>query len=1208
MYITESVNIPDELERQLKRDRLVLFVGAGVSVPSGLPGFFGLAAELAGQSGHLSPAKKDADRLDYFIGRLSDDHFNTHEITKKIFQEKQPAANSEHAAVMALATACKTPRIITTNYDNLLAEAADEQGLDYGEQYFAPALPLGRDFKGLVHLHGSILRPSKNMVLDDKDFGKAYFTDGWATRFLTEVFANYTVLFIGYSVNDPVIRYLSLGLHSNGPKHFIFLGHDNEEPKDHYETTLANFEHLQFQTIEYPVQNGSHQALIDALNAWAEHETQSVPDYIRKTKELVEAGIPQTQHDTDSLLSELSTPSGLDTFIQTAKEPIWINWLYEQKRYSTLFDGTEPQTPQQRQLLNWITRICNINFNSESITLQYIKLCQQRLSDYAFQSFSTSAIQPSNDGTPKKALQAFLSTSIKDKTMPYMPHDSLLCGFEDQFRASNIVWEAALRPFLEFDRSSKFYEPDPVPFSSGEKPDVNVSWNIPSSFGQGIIDDLASRCEHSPSFERIIENSINQAMNLLSEYYSDSNHEHWNAFIRIWIPEIEACGNTRGDLHLIIDTLRVFGEQHNEKNELANRWIHSDQIVLRRLAIHEQEISEAAPDEKLEWLLKQNLLFGRFCEHEVRQLFKAVIEHVSAAQKASLLEKLQPPYSPEDIPNRAKTTDKDERQRLIRLYELFNRVCWLSAADPNWHEIQQLQSLYEKDFGFVPDPDSDVPLKIYHSVKGRISLEEFASLVKQSPSKAISKILSLPKDADAFDSFSFEAGCRLIGEYCSEHPQDTRGLWDAILATPNTTEYERAQIVLFITNEIRSTDFKKDVCNITQRVCAFDWNEANLYSPIFFVTEQISRIESENAESFFQTAQHFIDSLIPKYGQAFHTEKPNINQFDYVACNLWPALIITYQIKTVLYRYTNTSPTDWNGIPSNEKDRIQNLLNQPNNLICPIQIACAQKLATFFILDKKFARECIMPLFHDESTQHQTWAAFLAFPRITSSFSEKDVSGLLEDQIAEARNLCEYKDQGLRNNYWDVLFNFMNMPPNTSNAYDAVLKKVLYNSGFSTLSEIAKFLPYWCRQQNDEQIDIAWKNWLKTYITNRFQGIPRDLDSEEQKALICLIPSLRGHISEALEILSTTDNTDIDFSQDHYPVPEGYDEKEQQQLLLFYQWQVKHQTGECDSTLLRWWLHRILRNLTNEYPDLDLTALRETMQDQFGFTGIAGID
>ncbi len=130
---------------------------------------------------------------------------------------------------------------------------------------------------------------------------------------------------------------------------------------------------------------------------------------------------------------------------------------------------------------------------------------------------------------------------------------------------------------------------------------------------------------------------------------------------------------------------------------------------------------------------------------------------------------------------------------------------------------------------------------------------------------------------------------------------------------------KECRLFCLLPTRFEAQTFKNDVCNITQRVCAFDWNEADLYSPIFFVTEQISRIESENAESFFQTAQHFIDSLIPKYGQAFHTEKPNINQFDYVACNLWPALIITYQIKTVLYRYTNTSPADWNGIPSNEK-------------------------------------------------------------------------------------------------------------------------------------------------------------------------------------------------------------------------------------------------------------------------------------------------
>lgn len=89
MYVTESVNIPEELERQLKRDRLVLFVGAGVSVPSGLPGFR-TRCRTSWAERPLVPLPKDADRLDYFIGRLSDDHFNTHEITKRFFKRNSP--------------------------------------------------------------------------------------------------------------------------------------------------------------------------------------------------------------------------------------------------------------------------------------------------------------------------------------------------------------------------------------------------------------------------------------------------------------------------------------------------------------------------------------------------------------------------------------------------------------------------------------------------------------------------------------------------------------------------------------------------------------------------------------------------------------------------------------------------------------------------------------------------------------------------------------------------------------------------------------------------------------------------------------------------------------------------------------------------------------------------------------------------------------
>ncbi|MGR5939314.1 SIR2 family protein [Bacillus pacificus] len=34
-------------------------------------------------------------------------------------------------------------------------------------------------------------------------------TEGWARRFLVDLFSNYTVLFVGYSHNDPVMKYLA---------------------------------------------------------------------------------------------------------------------------------------------------------------------------------------------------------------------------------------------------------------------------------------------------------------------------------------------------------------------------------------------------------------------------------------------------------------------------------------------------------------------------------------------------------------------------------------------------------------------------------------------------------------------------------------------------------------------------------------------------------------------------------------------------------------------------------------------------------------------------------------------------------------------------------------------------------------------------------------------------------------------------------------
>ncbi len=78
----------------------------------------------------------------------------------------------------------------------------------------APLLPVPKNrWDDLVYLHGLLpLAPSDSeldhLVVSSGDFGLAYLIERWAARFVSELFRHYTVCFVGYSLNDPVLRYM----------------------------------------------------------------------------------------------------------------------------------------------------------------------------------------------------------------------------------------------------------------------------------------------------------------------------------------------------------------------------------------------------------------------------------------------------------------------------------------------------------------------------------------------------------------------------------------------------------------------------------------------------------------------------------------------------------------------------------------------------------------------------------------------------------------------------------------------------------------------------------------------------------------------------------------------------------------------------------------------------------------------------------------
>ena len=222
--VSNGPDIPVELLNRLEDDKVVFFCGAGVSRGGGsqLPGFGELLCHVYREN-RLEPDEVEREALKQCA---YDKVFKLLERPKRLGSEqvrqsvaaclsKEPAGPLEmHRDLLSLSLVEGGHRLVTTNFDNRFHEAAEESSRGGAglRIHAAPALPVPkrRRWRSLVHLHGRIRsgHDHSELVLTSADFGRAYLTEGWAARFVSALFADFTVVFVGYSLSDPVMRYL----------------------------------------------------------------------------------------------------------------------------------------------------------------------------------------------------------------------------------------------------------------------------------------------------------------------------------------------------------------------------------------------------------------------------------------------------------------------------------------------------------------------------------------------------------------------------------------------------------------------------------------------------------------------------------------------------------------------------------------------------------------------------------------------------------------------------------------------------------------------------------------------------------------------------------------------------------------------------------------------------------------------------------------
>lgn len=213
--------IPSPVYESRDRGDLVLFCGAGVSARAGRPLFEGLASKVESKFGPSSPLEQAAieDRqFDQYLQLVEQgldpeaSSSTLREFVASLFAPKPDADTSIHRSILKIASARNgNVRLVTTNYDRHFEDAAKALNRNGIRSDQAPrfARPNRDRWGSIVHLHGAIDGGDlRDLVLTSGDFGRAYITERWAARFITELLENFDVLFLGYSADDVVMRYV----------------------------------------------------------------------------------------------------------------------------------------------------------------------------------------------------------------------------------------------------------------------------------------------------------------------------------------------------------------------------------------------------------------------------------------------------------------------------------------------------------------------------------------------------------------------------------------------------------------------------------------------------------------------------------------------------------------------------------------------------------------------------------------------------------------------------------------------------------------------------------------------------------------------------------------------------------------------------------------------------------------------------------------
>ena len=1130
-----DIDFPQQLLTALVEQELVVFAGAGVSMgkPACLPDFKGLKDKISRQ---VQLEQKESVNIDEYFGRLKKKGVDVHSLVRNVLNSKDPGPTELHKNIVRLFSDFNSVRIVTTNFDQLFEKSATQNFDTVPEVFRAPALPLGNNFHGIVDLHGNLSKWNQ-MILTDSDFGRAYLTEGFARRFLIDLFQKFTVLFVGYSHSDTIMNYLARALPVTDRKRYVLSCSDDAD----------RWELLGIDLIRYSKSNnGNHEKLYTGIEKLADFRKRGLFGWKRKIRERGSQppGI-NSREQKDFMDLVMSDPVKTRFFTNVAAAVEWVDCINDMEYLNPLF-GSEELKEQHRDLAEWMASkfACSSPYKLFGLIIEH-----GRLLNLQFWGILVNAVAGHSWNTDdKKELSQWIwmlldsvPSDLNQRNYRTIDQTQLLklseLCFDNNFNREILqCLDLATKSEISLRSRNRSFKNDPTKYAvefheSGYYIAVNRLWK---DYVKPKLDDLV---------EPLLNIAVRRLENLHETLvvWEYGNRETDGASVRRKAIE----PNDQNIIHRVydiwVDAARDSLEwlaQHNP--EIAEHWrnklIVSDAPLLRRLAVHVLSCDDQlSVDKKVDWIVERVDIHERAIRHEISRVLKNFYPASNQTYRKKLIKLVR--YNQTSISATSKQTTALAQQQ-------YDWLQWFLDAAPGCSQASQaLQSISSKYPNFQKNGLFNF---LFHTSRVDLSDEQAPwtaeELVQKSAAERLPTLISYERDeiknqsnfrifnvvAEAakkkFD-WGLELGAALVcqKEWATSLWQALIGSWEIILLN----KQQHRQILELLSSK-RLFEFHSD------RVANF------LYA----------LVKNGGVSHAFELLPKAKQIALDLWDQC-ERKDPAQKQ-----CEDWLSWAINHPAGTLTLFWFNAYMIDQKHLESQRGGLDEKYAQVFINIIQDQTLAgrfgrsiIAGQFHLLLGIDEKWTRTNVLPLFKktDNIAEfHSIWDGFLSWGRL-----EPNVAKLLAPAFLVAlRNIDSRSMRAERfvSYYTEMADLFIDDP------LAEWIPKLIASDNADFKHQVAKqnniefHLLVWgefrhqfaieintrLRHMDKEERRVLWERWLKKYWDNRLQRIPRCLDATEIRRMMDWLPKLSVVFTESVELALRIQPTKInDFQLFH---------------------------------------------------------------------------